>query len=1368
MEGPPLVSRHSIDDDDVQGLGYGVGDGNSGPFSAALLEPNVHDVMSMELAHHDMGGYLDPRSFGGGTLGFDDYNINPSPQIKVVERTEHPPPVIPSNKYENTLRYDQTRNVPTYPVKTADPSTCTQYAPVRTLMSSSIKSQGTTPSRRTTSRSAQKKEAIDPKRVEDEVARNVSQILSATKQQRLAMEAQQRNGTAAPQPPRIAYACPDCHKTVTSARNLQRHRQTCTARVNGGTGVMGMPSSSSVSSSSVAICPTSTSVMISPTSSYSNLSYGNYNMSTEDHHYADWSRSNSYSAPQSVSSQHERSLNEPAEQLGTLDPNSHDWLEEDSAFRCESCKKSVSSLRSLKRHHTTCKQYIAENGPPPESDRSSSSFRSSNSTTSSAGDLLILAEGATAVNSSVSHVVNSSQQSSLSLPPPPPLQTTVATVGPDHPIQFDSCPAKAPPQLPLVTSSSCRCSLTDCNCTPSASPQQSVSCIPKLAANNNTCEDCNRQLCSASNLKRHRATCKIVMQKQYSRNGGVVSPVSKPTQQKWQPVEIAARERMIIDRSYAAALAASQEARQHLSHQPQMITRTGTDNTGAFVIVQDQGVVGERPWITVGEHLRAQHMQQKVLEAQSLQQQNQNQPVASAAPAQPSDHAAPAESAKVLLNNNNETGTEEQGSEDKDALDEENTKGQEGMNQFSERKPSLTSYKCTNNVISRIPVSQPATVMRCSSTVEQKPIYDERVDTFSSSRSLGDRRSSDSIQTTIPAVGPTSLLTSTRQPASLSSEFQCPECLKTYSCRKNVKRHRMAVHKLSAEEVSRPMSASNSMGCSSDSTSFSQLSQPMSSRMTVTRNEYKPEGHMMGSPQPLMHQNRYQERVSNSWGTSHQMQHQHIEGSWSRNRDYVDDEESAETARIAAELKRSAEQEMAEIEGKKPRTELAEADTTFHEETEPGSAHLSDANRLHCMTSADANQPTAGASAHSTMNSWMEQKPLAMDVTHATRSTAQGSPSSARVNKRPPHVCVDCNRVLSSDYSLRRHRLTCIEARNNGATQSTSQSGTATTNTSSLGEESAHLQDVMLGSAYIGGDRNNVIAINFLFLDKFSERLKVQDSMGMSDPMLSHVALSTPMHQQGMQFNRSTSLSASGSSSAVDEWYERHSLRKTDDVPDSTTSQRLDRSTSPGLLSTPSDGAQPGCLQYTRKRANSGGANAQSDSVPSRPQHKHLCQACGKFYSSEWNLERHRRESCPVKGKASPAPREPSALSRASAYFAQLFAMHDPSKGELRLELDPSHFQSLLDVYNNPNNLNQYNIDAVVVLANRLKFCTLPQISVMHAIRLAEQLKLSAIKQRLFDTISIDVFRSLASDEQYKKMDAELKAELLEKWGTFL
>ncbi|VDL72991.1 unnamed protein product [Nippostrongylus brasiliensis] len=1332
MEGSPLVARHSIDEEDVHDLSYGVGDEGNGAFSSALLEPNVHDVMSMELAHHDMGGYLDPRSFGGGTLGFDDYSstsslydvnssfgdeisieqkgifsndgvsfpqVNTNPPVKAAVRMEHQPPPVQPSKLENTVRYDPPRNVPTYPVKTADPSTCTQYAPVRTLLSSSMKSHGAS-SRRTTSRSTQKKEAIDPKRVEDEVARNVSQILSATKQQRLAMEAQQRSGSVAPQPQRIAYACPDCHKTVTSARNLQA---------------------------------------------------GN---STDDQHYTEWSRSNSYSAPQSVSSQHDRCLNEPADQLGTLDPNSISCRLEDAClqplsldldepralsssgstssastgthstgavFMCESCKKSVSSLRSLKRHHTTCKQYIAENGPPAESDHSSPS--QSDISPSNSGDVITPAM----VNSSVAGLSRAAP-SRVHLPKRIAAVPTVIS----DPHRTDPC-AKAPPQLPLVTSSSCRCSLSDCVCTPSTSPQQSVSCIPKMAGNNNTCEDCNRQLCSASNLKRHRATCKIVMQKQYSKSGGMVSPVSKPMQQqKWQSVEIAARERMIIDRSYAAALAASQEAHQH-AHQPQsqVMGRT-SENSGAFVIVQDQGIVGERPWITVGEHLRAQHMQQKVLEAQSLQ--NQTTTASSGLP--PTDQRYDSEESQKSEANEMES-DELHGSED---MGEEKFRTQDAGH--LERKPSVNSYKCTN-MISRLPMtSLQSSVPRCSSTVEQKPIFDaktggagcqttqrtstpitplesiittqplpsERLNTsFGAPRELGERRSSDAIQTSVPTVTSGGLLSSSRQPAPLTSEFQCPECMKTYSCRKNVKRHRMAVHKLSAEEVSRPMSAAQSIGSLGDSPPLSQqLGQPIANQMPLRRSEYKPDGHAISPQQHIIQQPRYQDRVTNTWLNPQQMQHSPLEMRWSRSREYVDDEESAETARIAAELKRSAEQEMAEIEGKKPRTELAEADTTFHEESDSG--------------------------------------------------------------------------VLSSDYSLRRHRLTCIEARNNSANQSSTSSGGTNSNASTLSEESVHLQDVMLGSACIGNER-------------------ATESMGISDPMLSHVALSTPLHHQGVPFNRTTSLSGSGTSSAVDEWYERHSLRKTDDVPDSTTSQRLDRSTSPGILTTP-ENSQPGCLQYTRKRANSGNSSAPNDNQVRPQQHKHLCQSCGKFYSSEWNLERHRRESCPVKGKGPSPAQEPadnavndetsvqvghtlfllsrSALSRASAYFAQLFAMHDPSKGELRLELDPTHFQSLLDVYNNPSNLNQGNIDAVVVLANRLKFSTvfdsceryiaeqLPQVSVMHAIRLAEQLKLSSIKQRLFDTISIDVFRSLASDEQYKKMDAELKAELLEKWGTFL
>ncbi|WKX95045.1 hypothetical protein Q1695_011921 [Nippostrongylus brasiliensis] len=1442
MEGSPLVARHSIDEEDVHDLSYGVGDEGNGAFSSALLEPNVHDVMSMELAHHDMGGYLDPRSFGGGTLGFDDYSstsslydvnssfgdeisieqkgifsndgvsfpqVNTNPPVKAAVRMEHQPPPVQPSKLENTVRYDPPRNVPTYPVKTADPSTCTQYAPVRTLLSSSMKSHGAS-SRRTTSRSTQKKEAIDPKRVEDEVARNVSQILSATKQQRLAMEAQQRSGSVAPQPQRIAYACPDCHKTVTSARNLQarnRHRQTCTARGNNGSGVMAIPSSSVPSS--VAMCPVSTSVMISPTSSYSNLSYSNYNLSTDDQHYTEWSRSNSYSAPQSVSSQHDRCLNEPADQLGTLDPNSISCRLEDAClqplsldldepralsssgstssastgthstgavFMCESCKKSVSSLRSLKRHHTTCKQYIAENGPPAESDHSSPS--QSDISPSNSGDVITPAM----VNSSVAGLSRAAP-SRVHLPKRIAAVPTVIS----DPHRTDPC-AKAPPQLPLVTSSSCRCSLSDCVCTPSTSPQQSVSCIPKMAGNNNTCEDCNRQLCSASNLKRHRATCKIVMQKQYSKSGGMVSPVSKPMQQqKWQSVEIAARERMIIDRSYAAALAASQEAHQH-AHQPQsqVMGRT-SENSGAFVIVQDQGIVGERPWITVGEHLRAQHMQQKVLEAQSLQ--NQTTTASSGLP--PTDQRYDTEESQKSEANEMES-DELHGSEE---MGEEKFRTQDAGH--LERKPSVNSYKCTN-MISRLPMtSQQSSVPRCSSTVEQKPIFDaktggagcqttqrtstpitplesiittqplpsERLNTsFGAPRELGERRSSDAIQTSVPTVTSGGLLSSSRQPAPLTSEFQCPECMKTYSCRKNVKRHRMAVHKLSAEEVSRPMSAAQSVGSLGDSPPLSQqLGQQIANQMPLRRSEYKPDGHAISPQQHIIQQPRYQDRVTNSWLNPQQMQHSPLEMRWSRSREY-----------------------MAEIEGKKPRTELAEADTTFHEESDSGSSIMHDSTRMQSLATSVAGQQQNAAvlHAHSTLSSWVEQKqaPSSHETPHGSRSssTVQSNLSAGRTNKRPPHVCIDCNRVLSSDYSLRRHRLTCIEARNNSANQSSTSSGGTNSNASTLSEDSVHLQDVMLGSACIGNER-------------------ATESMGISDPMLSHVALSTPLHHQGVPFNRTTSLSGSGTSSAVDEWYERHSLRKTDDVPDSTTSQRLDRSTSPGILTTP-ENSQPGCLQYTRKRANSGNSSAPNDNQVRPQQHKHLCQSCGKFYSSEWNLERHRRESCPVKGKGPSPAQEPadnavndetsvqvghtlfllsrSALSRASAYFAQLFAMHDPSKGELRLELDPTHFQSLLDVYNNPSNLNQGNIDAVVVLANRLKFSTvfdsceryiaeqLPQVSVMHAIRLAEQLKLSSIKQRLFDTISIDVFRSLASDEQYKKMDAELKAELLEKWGT--
>ena len=42
-------------------------------FGSSLMEPTIHDVMSLELSHHSLGdSYLDPRSFGDGG-SFDEF-----------------------------------------------------------------------------------------------------------------------------------------------------------------------------------------------------------------------------------------------------------------------------------------------------------------------------------------------------------------------------------------------------------------------------------------------------------------------------------------------------------------------------------------------------------------------------------------------------------------------------------------------------------------------------------------------------------------------------------------------------------------------------------------------------------------------------------------------------------------------------------------------------------------------------------------------------------------------------------------------------------------------------------------------------------------------------------------------------------------------------------------------------------------------------------------------------------------------------------------------------------------------------------------------------------------------------------------------
>ncbi|VDM44555.1 unnamed protein product [Toxocara canis] len=196
--------------------------------------------------------------------------------------------------------------------------------------------------------------------------------------------------------------------------------------------------------------------------------------------------------------------------------------------------------------------------------------------------------------------------------------------------------------------------------------------------------------------------------------------------------------------------------------------------------------------------------------------------------------------------------------------------------------------------------------------------------------------------------------------------------------------------------------------------------------------------------------------------------------------------------------------------------------------------------------------------------------------------------------------------------------------------------------------------------------------------------------------------------------------------------FERHcdELHPVAADPDSTTvANSHDSSVTPPsafLLSSPnsdigSHSSAPYSPAGTRKRTLAYDTNDDLGSQCAKSG-KHLCQACGKFYSSEWNLERHKRESCPLRAKRSKigddkgssrltrldsldlTPLQPvdpkwvddcalvvgdsrigvsrSVLSRSSAYFASLFQYYDShSDVPLPVPVDPVVFQQAVEVF---------------------------------------------------------------------------------------
>ncbi|PAV59213.1 hypothetical protein WR25_05314 [Diploscapter pachys] len=1073
----------------------------------------------------------------------------------------------------------------------------------------------------------------------------------------------------------------------------------------------------------------------------------------------EWSRSNSYSGPLSVTSQDRldeiddilaqgEQIN-PNNRLDDLPPLSLDVdelrthsstgsLSSSStglpAFTCESCKKSVSSSRSLKRHQTTCKQYIAEHGPPPDSD------------------------------------------------------------------------------------------------------------YPRLSTAANTCEDCNRQLCSASNLKRHKATCKVIMQKngEFVDRGEIlqqrIAATRKP-RPPWPAVHIKPNERQIIDRSYAAALAACSESKIHrplstgscpapatgtsiststrsvqlLSQSPPLLP-LGINSSSSNSGDSTPRIRVERPFITVGEHLKAQVQQQQRLMEQ-LNQRSLLKSEASPPPIQPSFPPSRLRTYQVIpksmvsptpvpavQNQPEKEEVKQQAVKIEDVpLPLTSTGGAYSKTEEERKEDEMCLARKNSAILQKedeiCEIKKPHGPL--DSIITTQPLMSDRINASYSNagRGTSTERSSDAIQTTLPAG---SGLSAKHIPAVFArgqmqacTEYQCPECFKTYSCRKNVKRHRMAVHKQTPDEIaSNPgqvihVSPNSMVSCSS-----TLLSSPTTGSQQVRKE---------------------MEEWSPSWGSGNGSQNE---------KEYGDDEmESVETARIAAELKRSAEEELAGMEEKRPKPELAEADTTFHEETDMSNLpqnHLpptilpeSGSIQSRQVPEIPANERETNGQFHpnsehfnnSTYSIPVNQR---YDGQNQVSNNNSNSPNRLKI-----HTCVDCNRILSSDYSLRRHRMTCPEVKS-ALTKSDKDEELLMRNSNSIENSSGPFQN------WFGSNTEEADSTTSQRRDRStspvfrnSNDISPVESGPLPIPYHQPPAISDALSTPNIPSNPPMAIiSPMVISKTIDE-----------------VASNIPQDSSLTIVTT-----QRRCRNGTSLRQNISpyGSSTGSPASGNGQKARHHCQDCDKYYSSEWNLERHRRESCPYKEKSReqtlvqqdlPQNQEPSAnlppagangepliqqptslqdevcvqvrttrfyvsraaLSRSSGYFAQIFPQGEPIKpGDVRLDIDPHAFQCLLDVHNCRMGLSATNIDTVIDMANKLKFnavlslCedfisnSLPHTSVMHAIRLADHHKLNQTKQKLFDTISLDVFRSLSADQNYRMMSADLKAELLEKWGSFL
>ncbi|EFP07007.1 CRE-SEA-2 protein [Caenorhabditis remanei] len=526
--------------------------------------------------------------------------------------------------------------------------------------------------------------------------------------------------------------------------------------------------------------------------------------------------------------------------------------------------------------------------------------------------------------------------------------------------------------------------------------------------------------------------------------------------------------------------------------------------------------------------------------------------------------------------------------------------------------------------------------------------------------------------------------------------YVCPECDKTYSCRKNVKRHRMAVHKMSLDEIlakpehpappdaipSAQLQARRHTVAGVESVGGPPIGKrkaseavgvPMKKGKVVAASddeeEEPQESPKIQAPPLLPPAASILVRKSESPVTVATVTvptvtvpavtvapvtvatatvHPSWDGfmTWPEPEPtlatprFSDEEDNKAMAKIAAELKRCAEikledqkrpQEDSEYDAilfKSLREEFSREDVKVEAEKEKEEAELKEESEEEAESEDEEEaEPKETSTAASSVGLPSLSSPTPVQYP-AWRPLAPPPPRrSAPPTKMPRHMCTGCSKVLGSDYSLRRHRTGCASVqkirnphypkppakRRTAAEKAAAREEAFRKQITDAREAMKEMEALPLPPAVwdvieeVKKERQEAMSHSTFSPPPPSFIEETPDFSMFQDSSPSATDITTSSEFRSMTSSRASSYCGVSPPKPLDHF----SGEKATSLPPLLTLLSSSKSTSSAV---------------SAAATSSGGPMIQSRINQAR----HMCQECGKFYCSEWNLNRHHKQSCPA------------------------------------------------------------------------------------------------------------------------------------------